>query len=70
MELLSFEKKHGIFTLVAKNRVQTTTVKWSPDLQTLTYDTPQHYVDRDGNARTGQILNIGPSPIYLIEKSD
>ena len=70
MELLSFEKKHGIFTLVAKNRVQTTTVKWSLDLQRVTYNTPQYYVDRDGNARTSQILKIGPAPIYLIEKSD
>lgn len=68
MQLVSFEKKHGIFTLVAKNRAQTTTVKWSLDLQSVTYDTPQHYVDRDGNAQTGQILKIGPAPIYLIEK--
>ncbi len=70
MELLSFERKHGLFTLVARNRVQTTTVKWSPDLQTLTYDTPQHYVDRDGNTQVSQTLSIGPAPIYLIEKSD
>ncbi|WP_345975137.1 glycosyl hydrolase [Sulfurimonas sp. HSL3-7] len=70
MEFVSFEKKHGIFTLVAKNIIQTTTVKWSLDFQTLTYNTPQPYLDRDGNTRESQILKIGPSPIYLIEKSD
>jgi hypothetical protein len=69
MDFVSFNSHHGLFTLVAKNTFQTTTVKWSQHLQTLTYNTPQHYVDRDGNARVSQTLKIGPSPIYLIEKA-
>ncbi len=69
MSLLSFEQKNSTFTLVVKNSIQTITVKWSLDLQIITYNTPQNYVDRDGKSHLGQNIEIGPSPIYFIEEN-
>ena len=69
MALLSFEQKNATYTLVAKNNTRTTTVKWSLGLQTITYNTPQNYVDRDGESHLEQRVDIGPSPIYIIEES-
>ncbi|MGB5964436.1 MAG: glycosyl hydrolase [Sulfurimonadaceae bacterium] len=69
MSLLSFKQKNAIYTLVAKNSRQTTTVKWSLNLQTITYNTPQNYIDRDGENHLSQRVEIGPSPIYFIEES-
>ncbi len=69
MRLHSFKCSGGRYTLVAKNSTQTTTVTWSPDLQTMTYNTPQTYVDRDGKTHCNQYVDIGPSPIYFIEEN-
>jgi len=68
MELLSFEEKGGIYTLCAGNTAATTTVKWSLSLQTITYNTPQKYIDRDGKTHLEQEVEIGPSPVYFIEE--
>lgn len=69
MHLHSFAHSKGIYTLVAKNSTQTTTATWSPDLQTMTYNTPQTYMDRDGRTHSSQYVDIGPSPIYFIEEN-
>ncbi len=69
MEFVSFKDKNKIFSLRAKNSYQTTTVKWSLNLQTITYNTPQHYIDRDGNSHLSTAIEIGPSPIYIIHKA-
>ncbi|MEN8147280.1 MAG: glycosyl hydrolase [Campylobacterota bacterium] len=68
MSLDSFEKRDGVYTLIASNSRQTTTVKWSLDLQTITYNTPQSYIGRDGESHLAQHIDIGPSPIYFIEE--
>lgn len=69
MKFVSFEQKNKLFTLSAKNSSQTTTVKWSLDLQTITYNTPQNYIDRDGTPHLSETIEIGPSPIYIINKA-
>ncbi|MDA3946836.1 MAG: glycosyl hydrolase [Helicobacteraceae bacterium] len=69
MSLHSFAHKKGTYTLIAKNSTQTTTVKWSLDFETISYNTPQHYIDRDGIAHSKQHIDVGPSPIYFIKKS-
>lgn len=68
MQLLSFKEKEGVYTLRAGNTATITTVKWSLSLQTIAYNTPQKYIDRDGEIRLGQSVEIGPSPIYFIEE--
>ncbi len=70
MELLSFENSNGLFTLRAGNRKQTTTVMWSLNLQTITYNTSQHYMERDGERQLSKTIEFGPSPIYFIKKSN
>lgn len=67
--LHSFKNSNGVFTLVAENSKETVTVKWSLDLQTITYNTPQNYIDRDGTSRLEKNLEVGPSPIYIIEEN-
>ena len=67
--LLSLKNTYGVFTLMARNSKETVTVKWSLNLQTITYNTPQNYMDRDGNSHLGQTIEIGPSPIYIIEEN-
>ncbi len=69
MRLYSFEHSGGLYTLVAKNSMQTTTVTWSQDLRTMTYNTPQNYMDRDGKHHCEECIDIGPSPIYFIEEN-
>ena len=67
--LLSFKSNNRVFTLVAKNSKETITVKWALDLQTITYNTAQNYIDRDGTSHLSQNIEIGPSPIYIIEEN-
>lgn len=69
MHFLSFDHKDGLYRLTAKNSMQSTTVQWSPDLRTITYNTPQEYIDRDGTLHLDTTIEIGPSPIYFITKS-
>jgi len=68
MELLSFEEIGGIYTLRAGNTAATATVKWSLSLRTITYNTPQEYINRDGKTHLKQEVEIGPSPVYFIEE--
>jgi len=67
--LHSFENNNGRYTLIAKNAKETITVIWSLGLQTITYNAPQNYIDRDGTSHLDQYIKIGPSPIYIIEEN-
>ncbi len=69
MQFQSFDTKDGIFTLSASNSFQTTTVKWALQPQTLHYETPQQYFNRDGTMQEADKITIGVSPIYFITKS-
>ena len=70
MEFLSFEHKNGTFTLLTKNENQTLTAIWSLEPKTFTYLVAKTYIDRDGKQFKKSSIEIGPSPIYFIEKSN
>lgn len=65
----TFNLDKEIYTLVVKNNRQTVTVKWALDLQKMTYNAPQNYIDRDGQSHHAKDIEIGPSPIYFIEEN-
>jgi len=68
MTFISFQHNKGIYTLRAGNASRTADVLWSLDLQTITYNTPQNYIDRDGESHISPTVEIGPSPIYFIRE--
>ena len=70
MNFVSFKSRDGLFVLCAKNSTQTTTVKWSLKVQTITYNTPQEYIKKDGIHHLSNTIDIGPAPIYIINKSN
>jgi len=65
---LSFKSNNRVFTLVVQNSKETITVRWALDLQTITYNTPQEHIDRDGNVLHNSTITIGPAPLYFIKK--
>ncbi len=67
MSLRSFTVEKKLYTLVAESAEQRVTVKWSLDLQTITYNTPMNYTDRDGQSHNAEVIEVGPSPIYFTE---
>ncbi len=68
MSFQMFKQENGHYSLVLMNSRETVTVKWSLNLQTITYNTPQNYINRDGKEQQAQTIDIGPSPIYFIEE--
>ncbi len=68
MAFISFKLNKGIYTLQTGNASRTTDVLWSLDLQTITYNMPQNYIDRDGESHVSLTVEIGPSPIYFIKE--
>ena len=70
MDFVSFTNSKERYTLSVKNSHQTVIVLWSLDLQTITYNTAQDYIDRDGKMLLSSTIEIGPSPIYIIKKSN
>ncbi len=67
MSLRSFTVEKKLYTLIAENSKERVTVKWSLDLQTITYNTPMNYTDRDGQSHNAEVIEVGPSPIYFTE---
>jgi len=67
MSLSTFNVEKKVYTLIAERDDRRVTVKWSLDLQTITYNTPLNYTDRDGKNHSAKVIEIGPSPIYFTE---
>ncbi len=67
MSLCAFNVENEVYTLIAESAERRVTVKWSLDLQTITYNTPLNYTDRDGQSHSAKVIEIGPSPIYFTE---
>ncbi len=68
MHFHSFKHQDGRYTLVVGNTEQVITVLWSLNLETITYNSPQDYIDRDGYSHNTTRITIGPSPIYFTKK--
>ncbi len=69
IRFVSFERKEGLYRLRAENDGRRVEVLWSPGLRTISYNTPQEYLDRDGGVHLESTIEVGPSPIYFITKS-